>query len=81
MEKEKEYEYCLWPERRILLRISDDAVEQFCPVMAEEWQARPELEGIRSGNGDFDYFISVGEEEALAAAARFRETAKRSCSS
>ncbi|MBR4575768.1 MAG: hypothetical protein IKO25_01055 [Clostridia bacterium] len=75
--EEPEYEYYVWPERRILLRVSLGAVEQFCPVSEEEWQARPALEGLRYGNGDFDYFIRVREEEALSAAARFREAAKR----
>ena len=70
-----EYEYFVWPERKILLRVSTAAVEQFCPGAAEEWQANPVLEGLRSGNGDFDYFDRVSEEEAMSAAVRFREAA------
>ena len=73
--KEPEYEYYVWPERRILLRASVEAVEQFCPAADEEWQANPALEGLRSGSGDFDFFDRVSEEEAMAAAARFREAA------
>ena len=74
--KDPEYEYYVWPERRILLRVSAGKVEQFCPAAEEAWRENPALEGIRSGNGDFDYFDRVGEEEAMAAAARFREAAR-----
>ena len=73
--KEPEYEYYIWLERKILLRVSIGAVEQFCPGAEEEWQANPALEGLRSGNGDFDFFDRVGEKEALSAAVRFREAA------
>jgi len=73
--KDPEYEYYIWPERRILLRISIGAVEQFCPAAEEEWQANPALEGLRSGSGDFDFFDRVSEEEAMAAAACFRGAA------
>lgn len=65
--KEPEYEYYIWPERKILLRVSDKAVEQFCPAAEEKWKANPALEGLRSGNGDFDYFDRISEEEAMAA--------------
>ena len=75
--KEPEYEYYVWPERRILLRVSIGAVEQFCPAAEEEWQARPALEGLRSGSGDFDYFDRVSEEEAMSAAVRFRKAAEK----
>lgn len=75
--KEPEYEYYVWPERRILLRVGIGAVEQFCPASEEEWQVRPALEGFRSGSGDFDYFDRIGEEEAMSAAARFREAAEK----
>ena len=73
--KDPEYEYYLWPERKILLRVSVGAVEQFCPASETEWQANPALEGLRSGSGDFDFFDRVSEAEALPAAARFREAA------
>ena len=73
--KEPEYEYYVWPERKILLRVSDGAVEQFCPAAEEKWQANPALEGLRSGNGDFDFFDRISEKEALSAAARFQESA------
>ena len=72
-----EYEYCVWPERKILLRVSDEAVEQFCPASETEWRANPALEGVRSGSGDFDFFDRVSEEEAMAFAARFREDTKK----
>ena len=72
---EPDYEYYVWPERRILLRVSVGAVEQFCPASETEWQANPALEGLRSGSGDFDFFDRVSEAEALSAAARFREAA------
>lgn len=74
--KDPEYEYYIWPERKILLRVSVGAVEQFCPAAEEEWQANPALEGLRSGSGDFDFFDRISEEEALSAAARFREAAR-----
>ena len=73
--KDPEYEYFVWPERKILLRVSTAAVEQFCPAAAEEWQANPALEGLRSGNGDFDYFDRISEEEAMSAAVQFRNAA------
>ena len=73
-----EYEYYVWPERKILLRVSIGAVEQFCPAADEEWKANPALEGLRFGNGDFDYFDRIGEEEAMYTAARFLEGIKRS---
>ena len=72
---EPEYEYYVWPERRILLRVSVEAVEQFCPAADKEWQVNPALEGLRSGSGDFDFFDRISVEEAMAAAARFREAA------
>ena len=75
--KEPEYEYYVWPERRILLRISIGAVEQFCPALEEEWQANPALEGLRSGSGDYDFFDRIEEQEAMSLAAQFREAAKR----
>ena len=70
-----EYEYYIWPERKILLRVSDGAVEQFCPAAEEIWQANPALEGHRSRNGDFDFFDCISKKEALSAAARFQESA------
>ena len=73
--KEPEYEYYLWTERKILLRGSVEAVEQFCPAADEAWQANPALEGLRSGSGDFDFFDRISEEEAMAAAERFRKAA------
>lgn len=73
--KEPEFEYYVRPERRILLRVSVEAVEQFCPAADKEWQANPALEGLRSGSGDFDFFDRISEEEAMAAAARFRKAA------
>ncbi len=75
--KEPDYEYYVWPERKILLRVSVGAVEQFCPASEEEWQANPALEGLRSGSGDFDFFDRIEEEEAMSSAAQFREAAKR----
>jgi len=73
--EEPEYEYYVWPERRFLIRVSMAAVELFCPLSEEQWQARPALEGIRYGSGDFDEYVRVGEEEAMSCAARFREAA------
>ena len=68
-----EFEYFIWPERKILLRVSVEAVEQFCPAAEKEWLANPALEGLRSGSGDFDFFDRIGEAEAMAAAALFRK--------
>ncbi len=56
--KEPEFEYYVRPERRILLRVSVEAVEQFCPAADKEWQANPALEGLRSGSGDFDFLTA-----------------------
>ena len=75
--KEPEYEYYVWPERRILLRVSVGAVEQFCPSSEEEWQANPALEDLRSGSGDYDFFDRIEEKEAMSLAVQFRKAAKK----
>ena len=75
--KDPDYEYYIWPERKILLRVSFDAVEQFCPAAAEEWRANPAMEGLRFGSGDFDFYDRISEEEAMSAATRFREDDQR----
>jgi len=68
----------VWPERKILLRVSIGTVEQCsCPASEEEWQANPALEGLRSGSGDFDFFDRIEEGEAISYAVRFREAAKK----
>ncbi len=62
----EQYEYFIWPERKILLRVSASAVEQFCPEYEEKWQISAAMDGIRTGNGDFDYFKRIGADEAAS---------------
>ena len=59
-----DYEYQVWPERKILIRLSSKCTEIFCPGKDEEWQAAPHLDSIRSGGGDFVWYRPVSEKEA-----------------
>lgn len=67
----KIYDYFVDPDRKILIRLSATEAEQYCPGAAEAWQADPELERIRFGNGDFDSFMRIDAEAAREYAAKF----------
>lgn len=72
---EKHYEYQVWPERRMLVRLSTDGAEMFCPCRDVEWQSAPHLDAIRFGGGDFVWYQPVSEAEALRYMDTFREAA------
>ena len=75
MEK-KDYDYQVWPERNILIRLSSECTELFCPGQDEEWQAAPHLDSIRLGGG-FVWYHPVSEEEAEQYMEQFRNRAHR----
>ena len=69
---EERYEYQVWPERRMLIRISSNCVELFCPGKEMEWQRAPHLDAIRYGGGDFVWYRPVSETEATQYMDSFR---------
>jgi hypothetical protein len=72
------YQYQVWPERRMLIRLSSECTELFCPCKDVEWQRAPHLDAIRYGGGDFVWYQSISEAEAMQYMDAFREAAKAS---